>query len=687
MRRAHLRAVTITAACAAAIPSALLAVASPAGAVPVSVPPPSVIAAPVADPAPAPAEPGALIVGLRPGADATAPARRLEHVHHIDVVDAERVSPTTATVEVSAADAAGAIVALRADPAVRYVERDKRAKVAAVTANDHFRSQQWALDRIAVPGAWQRTTGSAEVTVAVIDTGVSAHPDLPVGRIVAGHDFVNDDANAADDHGHGTQVATTIAGAGNDAGGGYHGGAAGVCWSCKIMPIKVLASDGYGWYSDIAAGIRWAADHDADVINLSLGGPSTDALLNEAVAYAVAHDVLVLAAAGNDGVSSRQYPAAIAGVLSVGASTSADARYSWSNYGSSWVDVAAPGCVITGGRFSSWYSFCGTSAATPVVAGVAALALAADPGSTAAELAAAITATADPLASAWTAHGRVNALDVVQTVASAGAPVITPGGVVAQSLVRGSINVTAEATDDDGVASMSLLVNGVVSSTVAGAGPYGFGLSTVGMPRNTALTLVATDNLGTVGVAALPLLVDNVVPALSVSSPVANGYARSTVRVHTSASDLSGVSRVSLYVNGALVSTDTAAPFAPGWYSGRYSGRVLLTVKAWDAAGNVKAHSRYVTVDNAAPAVGFRSAPRSGARVSRTVTVTANAGDRYGIARVDLLVNGRVVARDYTSGYAMRVNTDRFGRKLTVALRAVDRAGNSRITSSRAWRS
>src|SRR5690606_38397558 len=137
--------------------------------------------------------------------------------------------------------------------------------------------------------AWEQTTGSADVVIAVVDTGVDpGNPDL-AGRLVAGYDFVNRDDDADDDNGHGTAVATIAAAASDTF------GIAGICWHCRIMPVKVLDDDGRGFLSDAAAGIAWAVRNGADIINVSLSSSSRMDLLDEALAAAEDAGVLVVA--------------------------------------------------------------------------------------------------------------------------------------------------------------------------------------------------------------------------------------------------------------------------------------------------------------------------------------------------------------------------------------------------------
>jgi thermitase len=413
------------------------------------------------------------VAGLRVATDVVGALER-----RVDVVGREPLSGAVA-VEVPADQVAVAAAALRADPAVAYVEPDHVARIAAVTPNDPAFRHQWGITRTRVDTAWRATHGAGRIVVAVVDTGVRKLPDL-AGRLLPGRDFVNDDSNADDDQGHGTMAAGVIA-----AAGGNRIGVAGICWRCKILPVKVLNSRGYGSYSDIAEGVRWSADRGADIINLSLGGASDSRLLRDAVAYATGKGALVIAAAGNDGSRKLHYPAAIPDVLAVGASTDKDTRYSWSNYGSRWVDIAAPGCNPAQGRNSVVARFCGTSSATPFVAGVAALLASARPAPTAAMIRRALTSSADRLAGKWVAHGRVDAAGALAAL-----PVVSfvsPGGAAS---VRGTVTVTARVAAGAGVTRVELLADGRVVGTDRAA-PYRFRWRTAGRGATVTLQLRA----------------------------------------------------------------------------------------------------------------------------------------------------------------------------------------------------
>ncbi|BEL12332.1 hypothetical protein Q0Z83_105230 [Actinoplanes sichuanensis] len=259
--------------------------------------------------------------------------------------------------------------AQKADGAVS-VEMDAPVHALGVpSGSDPYRSQQWDFTKIRVADAWQKSTGSG-VVVAVIDTGVdSTHPDLK-GNVLSGYDAIANRVTAGTDgNGHGTHVAGTIAAV---TGNGV--GVSGVAPDVKILPVKVLSDSGSGTMSDTAEGIVWAADHGAQVINMSLGSSSKVTAVSNAIAYARSKGVTVVAAAGNERASGSptSYPGADAGVIAVAATDSADRVASYSNAGS-YVDVAAPGSAIISTYKGSYASLNGTSMASPHVAAVAAL--------------------------------------------------------------------------------------------------------------------------------------------------------------------------------------------------------------------------------------------------------------------------------------------------------------------------
>jgi serine protease len=252
--------------------------------------------------------------------------------------------------------------------------------------NDACFKYQWHLRQIGMPDAWKHGNGKG-VVVAVIDTGVTKVADLAETKFVPGFNFLANNANAADDHGHGTHVAGTIAQSTNN-----RLGVAGVAYGASIMPLKVLSAKGSGSVAGIAQAIRWAADHGAGVINMSLGGPVPMGAMGNAVKYAREKGVVIIAAAGNNGHGRVGYPAAYPGVVAVAATQFDEHTTFYSNWGKE-IDVAAPGgntqvdqnkdgkpdgvlqhTIVPGDTSRTDYLwFMGTSMASPHAAGVAAL--------------------------------------------------------------------------------------------------------------------------------------------------------------------------------------------------------------------------------------------------------------------------------------------------------------------------
>lgn len=256
-----------------------------------------------------------------------------------------------------------------------------------LTPNDPSFSLQWGMRKIQAPRAWFcGFQGDREVVVAVIDTGVDLeHPEF-AGKLVDGWDWANDDGRPDDDHGHGSHVAGIIGALSNNG-----NGVAGVAWNTRIMPLKTLRGDGAGYASWSIAAVTWAADHGADVINMSLGSVYYNKAYQDAINYARSQGVLVVASAGNCGdgfyylngcnyQDQPSYPGAYNNVMAVASTTQADGQSSFSTQGL-YVDIAAPGSSIYSAKKDGSYGYMsGTSQAAPHVAGLAALVKAAYPG-------------------------------------------------------------------------------------------------------------------------------------------------------------------------------------------------------------------------------------------------------------------------------------------------------------------
>lgn len=273
-------------------------------------------------------------------------------------------------------DYISALQTLSKNPEVQYAEPNYIFKAESIP-NDPYYSQEWGAKTLQAEAAWDKVPLSkrANVTIAILDTGINAaHEDLK-NSIVPGYDFVNNDTNPADGQGHGTHVSGIAAAVANNA-----LGIAGIAGGSKIMPIKVLDDTGSGDTSTIIQGIKYAADHGAQIINMSLGGQGTSSAMQDAINYATGKGVTVVAASGNEN-GAVDMPGNCQNVIAVGAIASNNQRASYSNFGPE-LDVVTPGTQIYStyiGGPSSYTNMSGTSMATPFATGVAALIKAANP--------------------------------------------------------------------------------------------------------------------------------------------------------------------------------------------------------------------------------------------------------------------------------------------------------------------
>ncbi|HEY4238403.1 MAG TPA: S8 family serine peptidase [Kofleriaceae bacterium] len=358
-----------------------------------------------------------ILVDLRDNESATARAELEQAVGvHLALVDhtgeAESQQLYRAQVEPAKRDAILAQLRARAD--VEIAEPDEivqisnqfgfaeneRAAAAPPSAthagfpNDPQYKFQWHLDQVGMKKAWPLADGNG-VVVAVLDTGVGYEnykqftvlPDLAGITFVDPYNFISDNTHANDDHGHGSHVTGTIAQVTNNG-----IGVAGIARNVKIMPLKVLSASGSGSVAGIADAIRYAADHGAKVLNMSLGGPLPSNVLKKAVKYAHDKGVTVVCAAGNESRQRVGYPAAYEGAIAVSATQFDEAVTFYSNTGKD-IDIAAPGgntrldqngdgmpdgvlqnTIATGDPTKNdYYGYMGTSMASPHVAGIAAL--------------------------------------------------------------------------------------------------------------------------------------------------------------------------------------------------------------------------------------------------------------------------------------------------------------------------
>lgn len=512
-------------------------------------------------------------------------------------------------VNVSEQNADAVLAALRHDPDIEFAERDYFAQ-AAFVPNDPYVGEQWHLAKVQAFQAWQGTTGSSNVIVAVLDSGVNmSQPDL-AGRLLPGYDFVNGTATVTDDYGHGTAVTGTIAADGNNG-----IGVAGVAYGCSVLPVKVMDSDGFAAYSTIATGIGYAVDNGARVINMSIAGSLPSQALQDAINYAWSNNVLVVAAAGNSATNTPMYPAACAHVLSVSATAQDDSLAYFSSYGT-YVKMSAPGTAIFTTERDLKYPYGGgwqgTSFASPIVAGVAALVISANPTLSNDQVVSLLEQSADDIGAPGYdpsfGYGRVNAFRAVTMASQApGAVSPVPQGATAAVLSSPTPNsqytfgssvslqaIASASTADGNITNLSFVVNGVTVATGAGSD-----VSFNWTPTATggySIVAVATDDQGVTATSSATTIQvgnpDTTAPTVTISSAPPNGSRLTfpTVSLSGTASDNVAVQAVEVVVNNGrpqlangTMSWTAQISLAPG--------TDVISVYSVDASGNVSANA------------------------------------------------------------------------------------------------
>ena len=411
------------------------------------------------------------------------------------------------------------IASYRSDPLVEFGEPDHVYPPALVPDDPWYNHQyvpQWHLPHIGGPAAWDTTTGDTSLIIAIIDSGANrGHEDL-ASKMVPGWNIVDNNPDTSDINGHGTLVAGTAGAASNNG-----IGIASVAWGCRLMPIRVANSGGTASGSDIAAGLVWAADNGARIANLSFEMADSPTVTS-AAQYFESHGGVVVQAAGNSGLidPTPDNPH----LLKVSATDQNDLVPSWSVTGDS-IDLAAPGVgIITTNRSGGYSSATGTSNSAPVVAGLAALVLSANPDLTGQDVQDILKQSADDFGPAgWDPEygwGRVNAAAAVSLAVNyGGTPDVTPPSVTVVDpaegdVVSGMITIVVEASDNVGVTQVDLYVDGsFVSSDTVPPHEWAFDTTTLADGAHT-ISAVAYDAAGNSAESDLVhVIVDNTTPA------------------------------------------------------------------------------------------------------------------------------------------------------------------------------
>jgi thermitase len=494
--------------------------------------------------------------------------------------------------------------ALSHNPHIKFAEVDRIVSSTATT-NDPILPQEWQISKIGASTAWNTATG-AGIVVAVLDSGVqSNHPDLQA-NLVPGWNVYNNNNLTTDVNGHGTAVAGTIAAIGNNGIGD-----AGVAYRAKIMPVRISDASCNTTLSLVASGITWAADHGADIANVSYSNLYKSSTVIAAATYLRTKGGETVVSANNNAINEGS--ANTTSMITVSATDQYDKLASFSSWGPM-VDVAAPGVAIQTTLWNSGYGWgTGTSFSTPVVAGTVALIMSTNPALTPTQVENILFSTATNLGVAgydyYFGWGRVNAAAAVAAAKSTTtttqtadtAPptvaIVSPTG----GTVSGIVPVSVSAADNVGVTKVELWVGGVLlaSDTVA---PWTFSWDTTKKANGTyAVDARAYDAAGhATGSAYVNITVangttsttsstsaDTIAPVAHISKPWNGTWIGTAVPISASATDNVGVASISVYVDGVLIATGNAASLYYYWDCSKLAhGTHKITATAKDKAGN-----------------------------------------------------------------------------------------------------
>jgi thermitase len=510
-------------------------------------------------------------------------------VNRIKGLDVRRISvPTQAEQRVRQA--------LANNPRIAFAELDELLEPVEAPSDPYYDSA-WHLAKIGIEAAWVNGQG-AQITVAIVDSGIDdSHPDL-AGKVVNGYNSVSGSSATSDVAGHGTQVAGVVA-AVTDNGLGV----ASIARAADLMPIRVTdRSDGYAYFSDIAEGLIWAADNGARVANISYDVGSSSTVSN-AAQYMKDRGGVVFHAAGNSGTENGYVSRD--SHIAVGATDRDDLKASFSSTGQ-YLDISAPGVGIwSTSRGGGFGAVSGTSFSSPAAAAVAALVLSVAPGLNPDEVEATLESTAVDLgATGWDksyGHGRIDAAAAVDlatrisTENDTTPPISMITAPTGGASVSGIVPVDITATDDFGVTRVELYVNDILVAIDSNA-PFALAWDSVGHSGSATLHAKAIDSSANEALSSnvsVTVVSDDLEPpVVQLTQPTDGATVSGNVSLAANATDSgSGVSEVRISVDGALRCAGSPSVQC-SWNSRKADqGTHTITVVAVDRAGNSASNS------------------------------------------------------------------------------------------------
>lgn len=488
--------------------------------------------------------------------------------------------------------------ALSKNPKIEFVEYNFLAEPSIIPDDYYYLFQEGRFSLISASAGWDISTGSSNLPIAIIDTGIDlTHPDLSA-KILPGYNFYDGNTDVYDNCHHGTLVAGVAAAITNNS-----IGVAGVAWDNPIMPLKVSNPiDCRATTSNLAKAIIYAVDKSVKIINISFGGPGYSSTLQNAVDYAWNKGSLIFASAGNDAKNEPNYPAACKNVIAVSATDGSDLPANYTNYGD-WIDISAPGTGYTTLRGGGYGLAVGTSISSPYSAGLGALVFSANPSLSNAQVEDIIKKNADDLGEPgfdiYYGWGRINVYKslLAATGVTPEPDIISPSVTITSpsdgSSISGGITVSVSATDNIGIIEVELYNNRTLYA-VDDTEPYNFYWDTTNYPDGVyELVAFAYDPSGNVGESNYVTVYvsnpkDTIAPSVSITSPVDGSKVSGKQKINITASDNTGVSRIDLYIDGVLRrSVTNRNSLTYTWNTNKETpGSHIIEARAYDEANN-----------------------------------------------------------------------------------------------------
>lgn len=631
--------------------------------------------------------PQEILVKFKPGVDVST-------IDFINTLNETRIKNTIPAIEVyvleptenNSLTQSQLVDSYQQNPNVQYADPNGIVQ-ALYTPNDPLWNEQWGPKKIEADKAYDIYQGDSSTIIAILDTGVDFdHEDLK-DKLIVGVSF---EGSSDDGFGHGTHCAGIAAAVTNNA-----KGVAGVAPDCKLMTVKVLSDEGYGSYEGVAAGIVYAANSNAKVISMSLGGGYVEDTFQDAINYAYSKGCVIVAARGNMASDDLSSPACNENVISVAATGSDDTLAYFSSYGRG-LDISAPGLKIKSclpnhpnylqDRGANYGYLSGTSMACPHVAGLAGLL--ASLGLPNYRIEEIIKSSADDLGAPGYderfGYGRINVRKaLIEAVVEMGPPSMPTGLSISDIGAGGTLKISWSKNSERDVMGynvyrsendidFSKINTSLVKATsytdsgLVDGKTYYYKIGAVDYSNNESLLSDSTSGVSS-----------NLPPSVTVAYPSAGQLIKGLIRVKAEAQDLGGVGKVEFFIDDNLRRADTTYPYSCDWdtYPEEDTSHTIKAV-AYDKYGLTATDSIVVDVDNNVPPRVSISNPSMGQVVKGQVEVTASVQDDVSVEKVEFFIDGNSKLVDTSNPYVYSWDTElEANGSHTIKVTALDNQG------------